>query len=112
MEKMYVSNKALLVSSEGKILVMHLKDGRWDLPGGRMDEGEQMRDGLAQLLDAIDPHFRRRERVTPGDEADALRRVVRCHAERGDGVGRNHHGLEDDFHRNRGRGIKRLGNFL
>ena len=50
MEKMYVSNKALLVSSEGKILVMHLKDGRWDLPGGRMDEGEQMRDGLAREL--------------------------------------------------------------
>ena len=38
----------------------------------------QMRDRLAELLEAVDPHLRRRESVAPVDETDALGRVVRA----------------------------------
>jgi len=31
-----------------------------------------MRRRLAKLLEAVDPHLRRRERMAPGDETDAL----------------------------------------
>ncbi|KKW31371.1 MAG: Cob(I)alamin adenosyltransferase [Candidatus Uhrbacteria bacterium GW2011_GWA2_52_8d] len=48
MEKYFVSNKAILVDTRGKILMMSLPDGRWDLPGGRMDAGETMLEGLAR----------------------------------------------------------------
>ncbi len=48
MQKYFVSNKAILVDPQGKILLMILQDGRWDLPGGRMDAGEDMRQGLAR----------------------------------------------------------------
>lgn len=47
---MYVSNKAVLVNPQGKVLVMFLASGRWDLPGGRLDRGENMREGLAREL--------------------------------------------------------------
>lgn len=47
---MQVSNKAVLVNPHGKILIMMLRDGRWDLPGGRMDEGENMLEGLIREL--------------------------------------------------------------
>ncbi len=47
---MQVSNKAVLVNPHGKILIMMLRDGRWDLPGGRMDEGENMLEGLVREL--------------------------------------------------------------
>lgn len=45
---MYVSNKAALVNPQGKVLVMRLADGNDDMPGGRMDAGEEMLDGLAR----------------------------------------------------------------
>ena len=69
-------------------------------------------DGFAQLLEAVDPHLRRRERVTPSDEADAVLGVVRRLAKFRDGIGRNHDGLEHDLHGNRGCGVERLGYFL
>ncbi len=72
----------------------------------------QMRDRFAELLEAVDPHLRRREGVAPGDEADASGGVVRGLAKFRHGVRRNHHRLENDFDRNRGRGVERLGDFL
>lgn len=48
MIKMWVSNKAVLVRPDGKILLMTLRDGGWDLPGGRMEEGEDMPQALAR----------------------------------------------------------------
>ena len=36
----------------------------------------QVRHRFAQLLQAVDPHLRRREGVAPGDETDALGRVI------------------------------------
>ena len=48
MTKMWVSNKACLVNTQGKVLVCRLKDGRADLPGGRMEQGEEMREALAR----------------------------------------------------------------
>ena len=50
MEKMYVSNKALLVNPHGKILMLRLANGKEDLPGGRMDAGEGTYDGLRREL--------------------------------------------------------------
>lgn len=50
MEKMYVSNKALLVNPHGKILILRLENGKEDLPGGRMDAGEGTHDGLRREL--------------------------------------------------------------
>ena len=48
MEKYFVSNKAILVDPRGKIFMMSLPDGRWDLPGGRMDASETMLEGLVR----------------------------------------------------------------
>lgn len=48
MDKFFVSNKAVLVNPCGKILMLTLQDGRWDLPGGRMDAGEDMLESLAR----------------------------------------------------------------
>ena len=50
MEKMYVSLKALLVNPQGKILILRLDNGKEDLPGGRMDAGEGIHDGLRREL--------------------------------------------------------------
>jgi cob(I)alamin adenosyltransferase len=53
MEKKYVANKAFLVNPSGKILLV--RDSKqsnsvhlWDVPGGRMDRGENILDGLAR----------------------------------------------------------------
>ena len=67
---------------------------------------------LAELLEAVDPHLRRRKRVAPGDQADAFFGVIRFLAKRGDGVRRNHHGLENHLDRNGGSGIEGLGDLL
>ena len=50
MEKFFVSSKAILVNPQGKILVMRLQDGRWDLPGGRMDKNENLPQALAREI--------------------------------------------------------------
>lgn len=50
MVKLFVSNKAVLSNPRGKVLIMRLEGGRWDLPGGRMDAGEGMLEGLAREL--------------------------------------------------------------
>jgi hypothetical protein len=50
--------------------------------------------------------------VAPGDEANALRRVVRGLTKLRHRVGRDQHRLENDFYRNRGCRAKSFGNFL
>ena len=72
----------------------------------------QMRHRFAQRLEAVDPHLGRRERMAPGDEADAVFGVVGLLAKRSDVIRRGHHRFEDDLDRNGGRGIERLGDFL
>ena len=72
----------------------------------------QMADRFAELLESVDPHLRRRERVAPRHETDALRGVVRLLTEFGDGVRRNHDRLENNFHRNRAGFVQRGGDFL
>ncbi len=54
MQKMYVANKAFIVNPEGKVLLLtdagvgdHANaKGKWDVPGGRMEQGEHPLDGL------------------------------------------------------------------
>ena len=58
MQKMYVANKAFLVNSEGRILLVrdagtgdHANSkGKWDVPGGRMEQGELPLDALVREL--------------------------------------------------------------
>ncbi|MFN8372348.1 MAG: NUDIX domain-containing protein [Anaerolineae bacterium] len=40
-----VSQKALMVS-DGRLLLLQLSDGQWELPGGLLDFGEDLRSGL------------------------------------------------------------------
>lgn len=35
-----------LIFKDGKILVLEKSDGRWDLPGGKLEQGENYEDGL------------------------------------------------------------------
>lgn len=41
-----VSTKGLYTDQEGRILVIKDEDGRWELPGGGLDHGEEAVDGL------------------------------------------------------------------
>ncbi|WP_191254012.1 NUDIX domain-containing protein [Kordiimonas sediminis] len=41
-----VSAKAILVTRDGKVLVMRKTSGLWDLPGGKVDDGEKIRKAL------------------------------------------------------------------
>ena len=58
MQKKYVANKAILVNSEGKILLVNDSGegdhanakGHWDMPGGRMDINETPQQGLAREI--------------------------------------------------------------
>ncbi len=58
MERKFVANKAVLVNQEGKILLVRDAgkldhkgaDGKWDFPGGRMDQGETPHEGLLREL--------------------------------------------------------------
>ncbi|MEE8294902.1 MAG: NUDIX hydrolase [Sphingomonadales bacterium] len=40
-----VSAKAVIIS-EGKVLLLKQKNGKWDLPGGKLDENENIVEGL------------------------------------------------------------------
>lgn len=42
--------KALITNSEGEILLIQNHKGYWDIPGGRMDNGESFMDTLAREL--------------------------------------------------------------
>ena len=49
MSKKWVANKAFLVNPQGKILFVRLAEtDRWDVPGGRMKEGEHPHVGLVR----------------------------------------------------------------
>ena len=71
-----------------------------------------MRHRFAELLQPVDPHLRRRKGVAPGDEADALGRVVGLLAQGGDGVRRGQDGFEHHLDRDGRRGIERPRDFL
>ncbi len=46
-----VSQKAILKDKKGRILMMEKSGkGHWDLPGGKLDEGEDMIKGLAREI--------------------------------------------------------------
>lgn len=45
MAKKPVSAKAVILS-RGKVLLLKQPNGRWDLPGGKLDKGEDIVDGL------------------------------------------------------------------
>lgn len=46
-----VSQKAILKDKKGRILMMEKAGkGHWDLPGGKLDEGEDMRQGIAREI--------------------------------------------------------------
>ena len=49
MEKCYVAQKALCVDANGRVLLLRLvENGRWDAPGGRLEEGEEPIRALAR----------------------------------------------------------------
>lgn len=49
MSKAWVANKAFLVNPQGKIFFLRLAEtDRWDVPGGRMEEGEHPHEGLVR----------------------------------------------------------------
>ncbi len=41
-----ISIKGLVFDAEGRVLVLKEHDGRWDLPGGRLEHGERWQDAL------------------------------------------------------------------
>lgn len=43
-----VSVKAVVINNEGKILICKSERGIWDLPGGRMNEGETIAETLSR----------------------------------------------------------------
>ncbi|NVK20124.1 MAG: NUDIX hydrolase [Methylocystaceae bacterium] len=46
-----VSQKAILKDKKGRILMMEKAGkGHWDLPGGKLDEGEDMIEGIAREI--------------------------------------------------------------
>lgn len=44
--KFGISIKAVVINNDGKILICKAENGIWDLPGGRMQEGEDIKDCL------------------------------------------------------------------
>ena len=64
---------------------------------------------LAQVAEAGDPHLGRRERVHPGDDADAVGRAVGLAQDRGDAVRRRDDRLGDDRDRDLGRLVEARG---
>ncbi len=49
-EKKPVSAKAVIIS-KGKVLLLKQPNGRWDLPGGKLDENEGIVDGLIREVE-------------------------------------------------------------
>jgi 8-oxo-dGTP pyrophosphatase MutT (NUDIX family) len=45
-----ISVKALVLDSEKRFLLMKQENGRWDLPGGGLDFGEDHHEGLAREI--------------------------------------------------------------
>lgn len=47
-----ISQKAILMDKKGRILMMEKAGkGHWDLPGGKLDEGEDMVEGLRREIE-------------------------------------------------------------
>jgi ADP-ribose pyrophosphatase YjhB (NUDIX family) len=49
MKKFYVGVKGIIQEDRGILLLKHAK-GHWDIPGGRMNEGEDFADALAREI--------------------------------------------------------------
>ena len=49
MKKFYVGVKGLVRSDKGFLIIKHAR-GYWDLPGGRLDDDEDLEDGLIREL--------------------------------------------------------------
>lgn len=45
-----ISIKALILDKDGKFLLCRESDGRWELPGGGLDHGENPQDGLMREI--------------------------------------------------------------
>jgi hypothetical protein len=72
----------------------------------------QVQEGLAEDVEPGDPHFGRRERVHPGDDAHAGIIGVRLERQPANLVGAGQDGLEDDSHREGRGGIEGCGDRL
>ena len=68
--------------------------------------GVQMQERSLQSVQPGDPHLRGRERVHPGDHADARRCGVRLEHDRADPLGVHDDRLHDDPYRDRRRGVE------
>lgn len=47
-QSFHVTVKALVVDDVGRVLLLRQRDGRWDLPGGRLEHGETLHECLAR----------------------------------------------------------------
>lgn len=53
MTKYFVSQivqTAVLLNSDGNVLILRTPEGKWQLPGGRLNEGESWEDGLRREI--------------------------------------------------------------
>ncbi|MFM1944674.1 MAG: hypothetical protein RI897_3656 [Verrucomicrobiota bacterium] len=83
----------LAVAMGGLVQVheVHINAGPGDIP---VMLGVEVEDGFFEVLEALDPHLGGRERVHPGDDADAVFTGIGFEAELSDGVGSGQDGLE------------------
>ncbi len=87
---------AIAVGALVEVHEVHVDVGPRDVP---IELRVQVHEGLVQRGQAGDPHLGRRERVHPGDDADAVGGGVGLHADVMDGLRRGHDRLEDDLDR-------------
>ena len=100
---------AIAMSRLVEVHEIHVDGAPWDLA---VVLSMEVGDGLAKLLQAVDPHLGRREGVAPGDEANAVGSGIRLLAKVGDLLGSLGDRLEDHPDWEGGAGVKGLGDFL
>ena len=92
-------NMSILAVTVGrlvKIHEIHVDGGPWDF---FVELGMKMQQRLTEKAEAADPHAGRRERVHPGDQADAILGAVGVQTQLIDGFAGGHHWLDYDFYR-------------